>query len=47
MVECQLKPTLTVLNARLTASVHAVAGEGMEEGLQQAKEAAAVLNCKK
>lgn len=47
MVEFQLKPTLTVLNARLTASVHAVAGEGMEEGLQQAKEAAAVLNCKK
>lgn len=47
MVEFQLKPTLTVLNARLTASVHVVASEGMEEGLQQAKEAAAALNRKK
>ena len=47
MVERQLKPTLTVLNARLTVSVHVVAGEGMEQGLRQAKEAAAVLNCKK
>ena len=44
MVERQLKPTLTVLNAHLSASVHVVVGEGMKRGLQQAKEAAAVLN---